>query len=98
MWGVLVEGLQPFLQWELQSGMGDFWEQVGLFMSHLQLHRVISQCAKTCASMLCARLLSVYGFVLCCFVCVLSAMLLVCVLYAVLAVVVCVSMSNQVAA
>ena len=29
VWGVLVEGLQPFMQWELQSGMGDFWEQVG---------------------------------------------------------------------
>lgn len=29
VWGVLVEGLQPFMQWELQSGMGDYWEQVG---------------------------------------------------------------------
>lgn len=28
LWQVLVEGVQPFMQWELQSGMGDFWEQV----------------------------------------------------------------------
>lgn len=28
VWGLLVEGLQPFMQWELQSGMGDLWEQV----------------------------------------------------------------------
>ena len=28
VWGVLLEGLQPFMHWELQSGMGDFWEQV----------------------------------------------------------------------
>lgn len=28
VWGVLQEGLQPFMHWELQSGMGDFWEQV----------------------------------------------------------------------
>lgn len=32
VWGVLVEGLQPFMQWELQSGMGDFWEQVGFLL------------------------------------------------------------------
>ena len=30
LWQVLVEGVQPFMQWELQSGMGDFWEQVCL--------------------------------------------------------------------
>ena len=28
--GPLMEGVQPFMQWELQSGMGDFWEQVCL--------------------------------------------------------------------
>jgi len=28
LWQVLMEGVQPFMQWELQSGMGDFWEQV----------------------------------------------------------------------
>ncbi len=28
VWQVVVEGVQPFMQWELQSGMGDFWEQV----------------------------------------------------------------------
>ena len=27
-WGLLVEGLQPYMCWELQAGMGDFWEQV----------------------------------------------------------------------
>jgi len=30
LWQVLIEGVQPFMQWELQSGMGDFWEQVCL--------------------------------------------------------------------
>lgn len=28
VWGLLLEALQPFMLWELQSGMGDFWEQV----------------------------------------------------------------------
>ena len=28
LWGLLVDGLQPFMQWELQSGMGDLWDQV----------------------------------------------------------------------
>ena len=32
VWGVLLEGLQPFMQWELQSGMGDFWQQVGFLL------------------------------------------------------------------
>lgn len=32
MWQVVVEGLQPFMRWELQAGMGDFWEQVCLLM------------------------------------------------------------------
>lgn len=30
LWQALMEGVQPFMQWELQSGMGDFWEQVCL--------------------------------------------------------------------
>ena len=30
LWQLLIEGVQPFMQWELQSGMGDFWEQVCL--------------------------------------------------------------------
>ena len=31
VWGLLVEGLQPYMQWELQSGMGDLWDQVFFF-------------------------------------------------------------------
>lgn len=100
VWGVLVEGLQPFMQWELQSGMGDFWEQVGLLLFTSAAAMCYLQHATICgfASVLCAMFLSVYGFSLLCFICVLSAVLLVCVLYAMLPVVVCVPLSSQVAA
>ena len=51
VWGLLVEGLQPFMQWELQSGMGDFWEQVA------SLH-VTSAGALFCRRSLCVHILS----------------------------------------
>ena len=28
VWEVLQEGLQPYMQWELQQGLGDLWTKV----------------------------------------------------------------------
>ena len=65
VWGVLLEGLQPFMQWELQSGMGDFWEQVGfLFLTSAAAvcssHNVSQQVICMCLSVHMCMLLYVY--------------------------------------
>ena len=28
VWQILTDGLQPFMQWDLQSSLGDLWKEV----------------------------------------------------------------------
>lgn len=83
VWGVLLEGLHPFMHWELQSGMGDFWEQVCLLRTCLLSGMHTCACCvhlECCICCLCAVSVCVLCLYVCLLLCLYVCLCAVCVL------------------